>query len=270
MKSLSRFKKFAKSRSINHKLPISDKDLSCFIYVMYDKENLSFSTISSNVSALSYHHKINNMPDPTKTFLIKQILIAIKKRRPVKDKRVAVTEQILKMLIQKLKTPYFTTYEHYLFKCIFIFQFLFALRIGEVTDTKHNLLFQNVSLKKSSVSLSFVSFKHSTEPITLKCKANNSTLCPVTALRNYLSHRGNRFGPLFMLHKKPLSQRFYNRKLSTITKSLQIQHVKSHSFRIGAATRWAQLGISEDEIKRRGRWSSDAFTSYIRGAISVG
>ena len=42
------------------------------------------------------------------------------------------------------------------------------------------------------------------------------------------------------------------------------KRIKSHSFRIGAATTAAGLGFSEDQITRMGRWRSEAVQKYIR------
>lgn len=42
---------------------------------------------------------------------------------------------------------------------------------------------------------------------------------------------------------------------------------KSHSFRIGAASDSFNMGISELEIKRKGRWNSEVYKRYIRNWI---
>ncbi|RXN02472.1 proline and serine-rich 1-like protein [Labeo rohita] len=43
----------------------------------------------------------------------------------------------------------------------------------------------------------------------------------------------------------------------------------SHSFRIGAATTAVQKGLSQQQIQALGRWSSEAFKSYIRSDRSL-
>ena len=42
---------------------------------------------------------------------------------------------------------------------------------------------------------------------------------------------------------------------------------KSHSFKIGAASDSFNMGISELEIKRKGRWNSEVYKRYIRNWI---
>ena len=46
--------------------------------------------------------------------------------------------------------------------------------------------------------------------------------------------------------------------------SLSSLPIKSHSFRIGAATYAATVGYTEAQIQKMGRWKSGAFRKYIR------
>ncbi|RXN33950.1 proline and serine-rich 1-like protein [Labeo rohita] len=46
--------------------------------------------------------------------------------------------------------------------------------------------------------------------------------------------------------------------------SIPAEKFSNHSFRIGAATSAAQKGLSKQQIQTLGRWSSEAFQSYIR------
>ena len=39
---------------------------------------------------------------------------------------------------------------------------------------------------------------------------------------------------------------------------------KTHSFSIGAASSYFEKGVSEQDIKKLGRWKSDTFKGYIR------
>ena len=45
---------------------------------------------------------------------------------------------------------------------------------------------------------------------------------------------------------------------------LPVQFFSAHSFRIGAATSAAMLGVSDAMIRNMGRWSSNTFKRYIR------
>jgi hypothetical protein len=52
------------------------------------------------------------------------------------------------------------------------------------------------------------------------------------------------------------------RSLSTL--GLRNSRLTSHSFRIGRANTFAIEGLPDDEIKRLGRWESNAYLRYIR------
>ena len=94
-----------------------------------------------------------------------------------------------------------------------------------------------------------------------------SDLCPVAWLEHYLSVRPKIPGPLFChFDGNPLTRYQFS---AILKKSLhvfnpQLAGYKSHSFRIGAATAAANKGFSVEQIKEAGRWSSDAYKTYIQ------
>ncbi|MGL5566769.1 MAG: tyrosine-type recombinase/integrase [Plesiomonas sp.] len=73
--------------------------------------------------------------------------------------------------------------------------------------------------------------------------------------------------PLFVDDSnKPVTRFWFQKHLKSVLQQSGIlaENFSSHSFRIGAATSAAQKGLSEQQIQALGRWSSDAFQSYIR------
>ena len=92
-------------------------------------------------------------------------------------------------------------------------------------------------------------------------------LCPVSATLAWLSIRGNSTGPLFRFKSgAPLTRQSFVEKLKG---ALAIAGIKpdgfsGHSFRSGAATAAAKLGIGDSQIKLLGRWKSEAYHRYIK------
>ena len=92
-------------------------------------------------------------------------------------------------------------------------------------------------------------------------------MCPVYMLKQYLTLRTPGAGQLFWhFNKSPVTRYQFS---TIVKKSLLSQHISSegitsHSFRIGACTHFALAGVSDDELKKMGRWKSDAYQRYIR------
>ena len=85
-------------------------------------------------------------------------------------------------------------------------------------------------------------------------------LCPVAALLAYMAHRPcHGHSPLFIT--EDASDQVTTRNTS---RSGYPEFYKGHSFRIGAATTAAVLGLQDSTIQKMGRWSSSAFLAYIR------
>ena len=164
----------------------------------------------------------------------------------------------------------FPLYETCLFQAMFLSAFYFALRVGEFTSSRHNILRQNLTITNDAMHLTFLSYKYSNSvPETHTLVSNNSRVCPVKAMLSYLSYRGKAPGPLFLLNNKPVSRKTFVYVLNKVVFALKLEglDLKPHSFRIGAASHWANKGFSEIQIRNMGRWHSNAYLNYIRGNV---
>ncbi len=83
----------------------------------------------------------------------------------------------------------------------------------------------------------------------------------------YLALRGGKPGPLFILADSTYLTRpkLASMLRATLTQA-SMDHAKysTHSFRSGAATTAADVGISDVHIKMLGRWSSEAYRIYVK------
>lgn len=159
--------------------------------------------------------------------------------------------------------------------CLGFFGFL---RAGEFTtnktfDPNYDLSCQDISIDShTNPSLIRVKIKRSkTDQFCVGAfiflARTDVDLCPVTAILNYLQIRPPTPGPLFIFDDgSPLSKPRLRLALNSTLSAAGIDPTfyKGHSFRIGAATTAAAQGIQDSLIQKLGRWSSNAFTLYIR------
>lgn len=87
-------------------------------------------------------------------------------------------------------------------------------------------------------------------------------LCPVNALQQYMSYRGNLPGPSFVsFTNEPITLSRFRSVFHDILAFCNMSKTKYklHSFRIGVCTHAFMKGISEDKIMQMGRWKSRAY-----------
>ena len=104
-----------------------------FVFLsLFNNKNTPASSIASILSGISHTHKIRGVLDPTHTYPVNQMLIAIRKTGTKPDKRKSITETLLFTLLTKMNLLGLSTFEISLFKAMFLFAFYFGLRIGEI------------------------------------------------------------------------------------------------------------------------------------------
>ena len=161
--------------------------------------------------------------------------------------------------------------------CLCFFAFL---QVGEMTvpndtgyDPSVHLSIRDISVHNSSnPSMVCIKIKQSkTDPfrkgINLFVRKTNSSLCPVSAVLNYLCTRGMEAGPLFRFSdgKVLTRQHFVTAVKAGLDKAgIDSSKYSGHSFRVGAATTAAQNGMEDSIIKTLGRWESLAYLWYVK------
>lgn len=94
-----------------------------------------------------------------------------------------------------------------------------------------------------------------------------SQVCAVTAVQHYFQLASPSLRPLFSFHSGRLLTRSAVISLLRDTVrlvGLPFHSSKGHTFRIGAASTTAAVGLPDWLIKIMGRWSSDCYQLYIR------
>ena len=93
-----------------------------------------------------------------------------------------------------------------------------------------------------------------------------STLCPVTALLNYLALSGNDKGLLFHFHdSSPLTKNKFTSKVRDILSQAGIDSslYAGHSLQIGAVSTTAANGVEDSLIQTLGHWKFSAYLTYV-------
>ena len=230
--------------------------------------NASPATVATIISAIGYRHKLLGYQDPTSAFIIRKIIHGVTKSKPAADLRVPITPNMLSAILVSSYSTATTAYERVLMPAMFVTMFHAFMRIGEVTHSPHNIQYHQVVLSLNAVSITFVSFKHHHgQPITIDIPAASHNNCPVKILASYIQTRGSRPGPFFCnMNNTPISPSQFRTflKKAQAHAGLSSCHITPHSFRIGAATYAATLGLSSPQIQAMGRWKSEAFQKYVR------
>ena len=97
--------------------------------------------------------------------------------------------------------------------------------------------------------------------------STGTTLCPVTALLNFLVKRGSHPDPLFHYRdQSPLTKNKFTSSFREILarSGIDSSQYSGHSFRIGAASTVAANGKEDSIIQTVRRWKSSAYLVYVR------
>ena len=190
-----------------------------------------------------------------------------------KKKRTPVTPNMLNMIRFNLFNSSIRYEDKLMIWAAMLVAFFGFLRVSEYTslrvtscDPSITLMFQDMEVNNNSCRIRIKSSK--TDPFRegadIRLASNQSSLCPVEAIKKFIQIHPSQDGPLFMFQDR---KNFTRKK---VTEMLQIfgpsydKNISSHSFHIGAATTAASAGYPRWLIQSLGRWTSNCFQEYIQ------
>lgn len=270
------FSSFREQYGLHQSWPPTVEQLAMFLSYMSLK-GLSSKTADLYITAISFQCKVSDLPDNTKHFLINKLAEGFRRQGGSKRVRLPITFELLKSILTTLPVVCCNGFEAALFKAVYVLAYFGFFRVGEITVANKSTMefgrvlnLGDISFVNGNqymlVNLRFSKTDQLGKGTVLKISKTGSSICPVIILRQYLRQRPKVAGPLFChFDGKPLTRYQFSSVLQKVIKLInpQLQGFRSHSFRIGAATRAAQLGWPIEKIKEAGRWASEAYRSYI-------
>ncbi|XP_066462916.1 uncharacterized protein [Eleutherodactylus coqui] len=230
-----------------------------------------------HVSAIAFLLRLHGSRDVTKDFVFTQILKGWKKEKFSRDGRRPITFELLCAMMKIMGSVCANAEETALFRTTFSLAFFAALRLGELVSTSKNnpggLQFSDVSLGDDDIKICIRKSKTDIYGAGewLRIRALGTEWCPVKLVRDVMArHSGG--GPL-LVHATgfPVTRYQFTAIMRSCLKNLGLapNDFGSHSFRIGAATSAFSCGLRSEEVKRVGRWKSEAYRSYVRPDLRV-
>ena len=279
-----RYLEFCRNGSLSP-FPLSEDQLCTFVAFLMD-EGLQHTSIKGYLSAIRRLQIVGGLGDPFAASwpLLEYTLRGIKLRQ-AKDKnsrtkkRLPITPGILRKL-REVWGKEAHLVDNIMLWAVCCMCFCGFLRSGEVTLTSSREFDPEADLSEGDIALDDlvnptvfrVHIKASkTDPfqqgVNVYLGATGKDLCPVAAVSAYLAVRGVIPGPFFRFASgTALTREALVKQLrSALAKfDVDVRQYLGHSFRIGAVTTVAAVGLEDSLIKTLGRWQSAAYQLYVR------
>ena len=246
------------------------------------RDGLTHQTIKSYLSAIRHYHILVGRGDPfvRNPFPLLQYVLRGIKRSPAHSPRLPrmpITPAILRILKDQWATAAMRDTDFVMLWAACCMGFFGFMRAGEFSvthvsdfDPAASLCLGDIAVDQHrDPSVVQVRLKQSkTDPfrrgVSIYLGRTQTDLCPVVAILAYIAVR-----PAVMFVFKDGSFLTRDGLVSAIRRALTSAGIdmtgfSGHSFRIGAATTAAMVGVEDSTIKMLGRWESSAYQRYLR------
>ena len=254
------------------KLPATPE--SIVTYLQAFAPQLNSRTLSRRLIALKHWHTYQGFPDPTNHPIVSKTMVGITRTHgKPKDKAPAITPENLRSMVEALQKE--STLSSLRDNAILQIGFFGALRRSEIT----NIHYEHIKWEEEGIEILLPSSKtdqsHQGQYCTIPY--GNEFLCPVTALKNWLTRSGIKDGPIFRrimqdtaLNSAGLTPLSINHILLRCAKAANLPHAEDyspHSLRRGLATSAARTNTPIHVIMRAGRWKQvNTVMEYIEAS----
>ena len=260
-------------------LPVNEETL--IQYAAFLARSVKFSSIKNYLAAVRHIHLKRGFRLDLKNFHRLQLVCrGIKRAQGTSTRiRLPITIKHLRLFHCLLALSSTSNHDSLMIWAAMTLAFFGFLRLGELTCNSNfssdiHLTLDDISFLPSFRNSDYLSVRikvSKTDPFrsgqTIIIGKTNQLICPVEAMKKYIPLRGTSRGPLFLYVKgSPLTKQ----ALTSETRNLlslsgfNPGNYAGHSYRIGAATTAASVGIPPWLIKTLGRWSSDCYERYIK------
>ena len=283
--ALNRAKLCEAETSCTFSCPMSEKDLLIFVGWAISKNNKA-STIKTYLCGLKNFHVALGFKDfSTDSQLIKNVLRGHENKTNEAEKstkksnnRLPCTPYILRLIKAELKASPMPKSDKIVIWAAVTAAFAGGLRMGEILcksdkvfDKNYDLLKKDVKLcRDDTLQISVKSSKcnKSNKAELIEIFPSNSNICAIAAFKKLEKVTRNlpKDKPCFSNKEgTPLTCRALNKFLKTFSaKHFKKGVISGHSMRAGLVSIFGQLGYSDSELKKFGRWSSRAFALYTK------
>jgi len=277
-------------------LPWGQTQTLLFLDWLLADRGVSAATASSYLAGIRKLHEIRGLAEPTlKGGLVNQVLKGKKnqegvEKRNKEDKgRMPVTLTIMKILKEAIRAWDRPVEDKLLLWAVCTMAFHGSFRIHEILCQNENFFDPDFTLLSKDVVLK--SHKWGGEQavkmlqVTLKSPKENKTgkstvvdiyetggpTCPLKGFCRWMGKSGTSLEQDNVLFRDRNGVPLTGRKFNALLKRLLEPHIDyskgqitAHSFRSGVPSLLGNLGHSEEDIKKVGRWSSRSFEHYTK------
>lgn len=199
----------------------------------------------------------------TNIFLVSKMLEGMRRVHKTVDTGLPISDELLGLIIKTLPSICISDFEVALFASAFSLSMVF-LRVGEVAlnkegQAKQVIKIENIKLIKEGgkekilVHLPFTKTEqHGKGPVLDIYAQIGSDICPIYLLKKYLTRRSSNNGPLYChFSGKPVTRYQFSVVLNKALRGMGIDSskIKTHSFRIGAASYHFERGTQRRKLK---------------------